>query len=44
VQSASKPRCIACSNCVLACPFGVPKMMSELELMMKCDIAFAASE
>ena len=23
---ALKPRCIACSNCVLACPFGVPKM------------------
>ena len=26
VQSSLKPRCIACSNCVLACPFGVPKM------------------
>ena len=25
VQSALKPRCIACSNCVLACPFGVPE-------------------
>jgi Fe-S-cluster-containing dehydrogenase component len=25
VQSALKPRCIGCSNCVLACPFGVPK-------------------
>ena len=25
-QSSLKPRCIACSNCVLACPFGVPKM------------------
>ena len=24
VRSALKPRCIACSNCVLACPFGVP--------------------
>jgi len=22
VQSARKPRCIACNNCVLACPFG----------------------
>src|SRR6185295_4424220 len=30
VQSAMKPRCIACSNCVLACPFGVPKLMDEL--------------
>jgi Fe-S-cluster-containing dehydrogenase component len=37
VQSARKPRCIACNNCVLACPFGVPKMNSRLELMMKCD-------
>ena len=26
VQTARKPRCIACNNCVLACPFGVPKM------------------
>ena len=25
-RSARKPRCIACNNCVLACPFGVPKM------------------
>jgi Fe-S-cluster-containing dehydrogenase component len=40
VQSARKPRCIACSNCVLACPFGVPKMKSELELMMKCDMCY----
>ena len=27
VHSSLKPRCIACSNCVLACPFGIPKMM-----------------
>ncbi|HEX6237381.1 MAG TPA: 4Fe-4S dicluster domain-containing protein [Acidimicrobiales bacterium] len=38
VQSALKPRCIGCSNCVLACPFGVPKMVSQLDLMMKCDL------
>ena len=25
VQTARKPRCIACNNCVLACPFGVPE-------------------
>src|SRR5262249_19694428 len=37
VQTARKPRCIACNNCVLACPFGVPKMQAELLLMMKCD-------
>jgi Fe-S-cluster-containing dehydrogenase component len=40
VMTARKPRCIACSNCVLACPFGVPKMMSEFDLMMKCDMCF----
>ena len=40
VRSALKPRCIACSNCVLACPFGVPKMQVEMELMMKCDMCY----
>lgn len=40
VQSARKPRCIACNNCVLACPFGVPKMESDFELMMKCDMCY----
>jgi Fe-S-cluster-containing dehydrogenase component len=40
VQTAQKPRCIACNNCVLACPFGVPKMLSEFELMMKCDMCY----
>ena len=40
VHSARKPRCIACSNCVLACPFGVPKMQSKIELMMKCDLCY----
>ncbi|HEY7547507.1 MAG TPA: 4Fe-4S dicluster domain-containing protein [Blastocatellia bacterium] len=40
VQTARKPRCIACSNCVLACPFGVPKMETELKLMMKCDMCY----
>lgn len=40
VQTARKPRCIACSNCVLACPFGVPKMKSDFELMMKCDMCY----
>lgn len=38
VQSALKPRCIGCSNCVLACPFGVPKMVAEFDQMMKCDL------
>src|SRR6266567_1067977 len=40
VQSSLKPRCIACSNCVLACPFGIPKMKSDLEQMMKCDLCY----
>jgi Fe-S-cluster-containing dehydrogenase component len=40
VMTARKPRCIACSNCVLACPFGVPKMLSEFDLMMKCDMCY----
>jgi Fe-S-cluster-containing dehydrogenase component len=35
---ALKPRCIGCSNCVLACPFGVPKYMAEIDQMMKCDM------
>jgi Fe-S-cluster-containing dehydrogenase component len=40
VQTARKPRCIACNNCVLACPFGVPKMNTETKLMMKCDMCY----
>jgi Fe-S-cluster-containing dehydrogenase component len=40
VQSARKPRCIACNNCVLACPFGVPKMNTGMQLMMKCDMCY----
>jgi len=40
MQTARKPRCIACNNCVLACPFGVPKMKTELKLMMKCDLCY----
>jgi Fe-S-cluster-containing dehydrogenase component len=40
VMSALKPRCIACSNCVYACPFGIPKLVPEYELMMKCDMCY----
>lgn len=40
VHTARKPRCIACNNCVLACPFGVPKMNTEMHLMMKCDMCY----
>lgn len=40
VQSSLKPRCIGCSNCVYACPFGVPKYMSAIDQMMKCDMCY----
>jgi len=40
VQSALAPRCIGCSNCVLACPFGVPKYFAEIDQMMKCDLCY----
>lgn len=43
VQSSLKPRCIGCSNCVLACPFGVPKYYAELDQMMKCDLCYDRS-
>jgi Fe-S-cluster-containing dehydrogenase component len=40
VQSARKPRCIACGNCVLACPFGVPELFDGPDIMMKCDMCY----
>jgi len=40
VQSALDPRCIGCSNCVVACPFGIPKMKVAEEQMMKCDMCY----
>ena len=40
VQSALKPRCIGCSNCVVACPFGVPKYFALPDQMMKCDMCY----
>lgn len=40
VQSARKPRCIACGNCVLACPFGVPELYLDRQIMMKCDMCY----
>jgi len=43
VQSARKPRCIACGNCVLACPFGVPEVYLEPQIMMKCDMCYDRS-
>ena len=40
VQSARKPRCIACGNCVMACPFGVPELYLDRQIMMKCDMCY----
>ncbi len=43
VQSARKPRCIACGNCVSACPFGVPEVYADRQIMMKCDMCYDRS-
>ncbi len=40
VQSASNPRCIGCSNCQVACPFGIPHVFEESALMLKCDMCY----
>jgi Fe-S-cluster-containing dehydrogenase component len=40
VHSAMKPRCVGCSNCVLACPFGVPRYQVAADMMMKCDMCY----
>ena len=40
VMSSLKPRCVACSNCVLACPFGVPRVFGGIDQMMKCDMCW----
>jgi Fe-S-cluster-containing dehydrogenase component len=43
VQSAVPPRCIACGNCVMACPFGVPELYEDRRIMMKCDMCYDRS-
>lgn len=40
VQQADPTRCIACRNCVYACPFGVPKFDVDARLMKKCNLCY----
>jgi len=32
--------CIGCKECVVACPFGVPKYNSEMDKVLKCDLCY----
>lgn len=40
VHTANTARCIGCSNCVMACPFGVPFKEEKYDLMMKCNLCY----
>lgn len=40
VHTANTALCVACSNCVVACPFGVPKKSDTTQLMMKCNMCY----
>ena len=33
VKSPDESRCLACSNCVLVCPFGVPRLSEDRKIM-----------
>ena len=43
VHASQKPRCVACQNCELSCPFGVPIVLPGLEQMLKCDLCYDRS-
>ncbi len=40
VHSSLKPKCIACRNCELSCPFGIPIVDQSIQQMQKCDMCF----
>lgn len=40
VHTANTARCIGCSNCVMACPFGVPFKEESYDMMMKCNMCY----
>ena len=41
VHSADVSKCIGCANCVLSCPFGVPKIPDQNALLMqKCNMCY----
>lgn len=31
-------RCIGCRQCIIACPFGIPKFIEGLKVIVKCDL------
>ncbi|MER5969243.1 4Fe-4S dicluster domain-containing protein [Streptomyces sp. NPDC002055] len=40
VQQADASRCFGCSDCVSACPFGVPEIDLRAKLQRKCDLCY----
>lgn len=40
VHTANTAKCIGCANCVMACPFGVPRKQEQYDLMMKCNMCY----
>lgn len=40
VHTPDVSRCIGCTNCVHACPFGVPKFDVEEQLAYKCNLCY----
>ncbi len=31
-------RCIGCKQCIVACPFGIPKFLDKFKVIVKCDL------